>query len=294
MYSVSIIGPGRVGKALFNSLPRSMYRVDWLVVRDKAAWLEQNRQFEGEANLVDIGDLDQIDSDIVLFTTQDSKIAEAVSEVGPLIKARCIAAHTSGSTSSSVLEPLRRDGVFIGSLHPLVSVRSTVSELNVFDGAYFCLEGDHEFTEVATKIVNDLGGIPFSIDTESKTLYHAAAVMACGHLVALIEASTRVMQQSIPDEAFARMILGPLIRSTIAGLHDGSFSQALTGPFARADSETISRHVTALQRLDDRRLLEIYAVLGLRSATIASGVSADANALDEIRRELMMAISNSE
>lgn len=294
MYSVTIIGPGRVGKALSTSLPSSKYRVDLLVPRNKVEWLEQNKQFEAVGMLVKIGELDEIDSDIVLFTTQDNQIDRAVTEFGPLITGDCVVAHTSGSLSSSVLEPLRRTGLSIGSIHPLVSVRTAQTGSNIFEGAYFCLEGDAEFTDLATIIARDLGGIPFSIDTGSKSLYHAAAVMACGHLVALIEASTRVMQQSVPDEAFARQILEPLIRSTVKGLSEGSFSEALTGPFARADVETISRHLPALKGLDDHQLLEIYALLGLRSAKIASEGGANEDALNAIRRELLMALSKSE
>ena len=39
--------------------------------------------------------------------------------------------------------------------------------------------------EAAKKIVDALGGKSFSIETKYKTLYHASAVTACGHLVAV-------------------------------------------------------------------------------------------------------------
>ncbi len=123
MYSVTIVGPGRMGKALFNALPSSKYRIDSLVARDKDNWLRSNDQFSKFENVTDIREIGEVNSDIVLITTQDTQIENAVRDVGPLIAGNCIVAHTSGSLSSAVLEPLRRDGIAVGSIHPLVSVR---------------------------------------------------------------------------------------------------------------------------------------------------------------------------
>ncbi len=68
----------------------------------------------------------------------------------------------------------------------------------------------------------------------------------------------------------------------------------LTGPFARADAETVSRHLAALKEVADGQLLEIYSILGLRSVKIAGEAGVDSGSLDRIRQELMMAISESE
>jgi len=47
-------------------------------------------------------------------------------------------------------------------------------------GRLLCLEGDDEAMRVARRIVRDLGGRSFMIDSTKKALYHAAAVMSSG------------------------------------------------------------------------------------------------------------------
>jgi predicted short-subunit dehydrogenase-like oxidoreductase (DUF2520 family) len=81
-------------------------------------------------------------------------------------------------------------------------------------------------------------------------------------------------------------VLLPLLRSTLENLSAQAPSRALTGTFARADVETVRRHLAALegQRLPDA--LAVYALLGRHSLRLAAERGAEAESLGEIERAL--------
>ncbi|MEP6945788.1 MAG: Rossmann-like and DUF2520 domain-containing protein [Acidobacteriota bacterium] len=289
MHSVTIIGIGRVGSALAMSLPPTKYRIDSLVVRDRLGFASLNPGFGRRAAVVTAEDLSEINSSIIFITTQDREIKGVVQTIGPLIGGECCVFHTSGALSSDILDPLRKRGAWVGSVHPLVSVSGSADKAEPFEGVYFGIEGDPEAVAIANTVALDLGGTPFSIETSRKALYHASAVMACGHLVALLDASFELMANCGPDPTTARELLMPLVESTIANLSRQSPEAALTGPFARVDIETIDRHLDQLESDPDREMLDIYLVLGERSLDLALRQGADQARVAEVRKRLSMA-----
>ena len=102
-----------------------------------------------------------------------------------------IALHTSGALSAEVLGPLREKGWHTGSIHPLISVTDRTE--GGLEGAVWSVEGDNAALRVAKSIVRDLGGKSFSIRSEDKPLYHAAAVMASGNVVALFDVALEML-----------------------------------------------------------------------------------------------------
>ncbi|MEO7539405.1 MAG: DUF2520 domain-containing protein, partial [Pyrinomonadaceae bacterium] len=181
MVRISIVGIGRVGGAIALSLPRDKYSIENLIYRGSQDAAEEINNGGGRvANVVALDELPAIASDIIFITTQDSEISSVAVELANKIKAGAIVYHTSGSLSSAVLEPLRTIGCKTGSIHPLVSIsRSEVGPVR-FRNAFFCVEGGPDAVDTGKQVVLDLGGRPFSLDTKFKTLYHAAAVTACG------------------------------------------------------------------------------------------------------------------
>jgi predicted short-subunit dehydrogenase-like oxidoreductase (DUF2520 family) len=291
MRSVAIIGVGRVGGALALSLPREKYRVTALISREWTdAVIALGEGIEG-ARLLPPDDLASgLQTDVVFFTTQDSELREAVAEYRGFMTGS-IVFHTSGSTPSSVLEPLREGGNRIGSLHPLVSISSPELGPERFPGAYICVEGDAEAVQVGREIVRDVGGKPFCIETRFKTLYHAAAVTACGHLVALFDAAVEMMTDCGLSTEESTEILLPLVASTVSNLEEQSTAKALTGTFARADSETFTRHLAALNEIGSDELLEIYLLLGERSLELAAKAGVNAERIEKMRSKVAVAKS---
>ncbi len=291
MVSVSIVGVGRVGGAIALSLPASKYSIENLVFRGDSNVSSIAASISPQPVLSTLDDLAAISSDVVFITTQDSHIVPVAKELAGKLRNTPIVFHTSGSYSSSVLDDLKAVGCETGSLHPLVSISRAELGPVRFPDAYFCVEGSGRAVEMGRTIVADLGGRPFSIDTKFKTLYHAAAVTACGHLVALFDAAVEMMTKCGLSADESKSILLPLVVSTVQNLGDETTAAALTGTFARADIETFTRHLTALNENVSDDLLEIYLLLGERSLELAARQGVSPERIDTLRTKVSIAKS---
>lgn len=291
MVTVSIIGIGRVGGALALSLPAEEFRVDTLVARRVEQAESIASRLASMPRVLPCSEFASIRSDIVLITTQDQHIAAVCRDLAKSFTYEPIVYHTSGSYPSTILSALADRGCETGSLHPLVSISSPELGPERFPGAYFCVEGSEKAVNTGLQIVRSLGGKPFSIDTRYKTLYHAAAVTACGHFVALMDAAIEIMSKCgiSPDDA--KTILMPLVRSTVDNLAEQGTADALTGTFARADTETLTRHLTALNENVSEDLLEIYLLLGERSLELAAKRGVANDRIESMRTKVAIAKS---
>lgn len=232
-------------------------------------------------------------SDTLFITTPDDEIesvAKALAAALPKEKrgARTVL-HASGALASTILQPLRKVGFRTGSMHPLVAVSDSVSSAESFRNAYFCLEGERRAVQVARSLVSDLGAKSFSIAARDKALYHAAAVVASGHTVALFDISTEMLEACGLAEREARAVLLPLIKSTLDNLSRREPARALTGTFARADAATVRKHLAALRALQSSAPLAAYILLGQRSLHLAKKAGGQADAINEISLALKRA-----
>ena len=129
------------------------------------------------------------------------------------------------------------------ALHPLVALPDAeTGAARLADGAWFAVAGD----PLVEAVVADLGGQAFMVADEDRTRYHAAAVIASNHLVALLGQVERVAPEGVPLEAFLALVRGTV--DNVAALGPAA---ALTGPVARGDWATVEAHLAALP--DDER-----------------------------------------
>lgn len=294
MRSISIIGIGRAGGALAIALQDAGYAIDLLVHRGVETVERIAPRLSPVPKLSDINSIPQIISDIVLITTADPDIKTVSDQLASVIPERAVVLHTSGSLSSEVLSELSSIGCPTGSMHPLVSISDALSGAGSFADAYFCVEGDPAALEAATAIVESLHGRSFSIKPELKSLYHAAAVTACGHLVALIDTAIEMLTECGIDRESAKDVLLPLIKSTIANLETQTPEQALTGSFARADAAAVERHLASMSENSPADVKDIYLLLGERSLKLAEKNGADASDVRRIRESISIAKGKSE
>jgi predicted short-subunit dehydrogenase-like oxidoreductase (DUF2520 family) len=228
-------------------------------------------------------------TDIVFITTPDDVIAATAARLAalppPSARGRVVL-HTSGALSSEVLAPLGARGFGVGSMHPLAAVSEAAAGAESLRRAFYCVEGDARASRVARRVVRDLGGRSFSIAARDKALYHAAAVMTAGHAVALFDAAARLLASCGLGEARARAVLLPLLASTLDNLSRQTPARALTGTFARADVDTVRKHLAALRETDVPGARDAYTLLGRLSLRLAAEHGADADALREIERAL--------
>jgi predicted short-subunit dehydrogenase-like oxidoreductase (DUF2520 family) len=132
-------------------------------------------------------------------------------------------------------------------------------------GGYWSVEGDKAALRLAKEIVRDLSGKSFSIRSEDKPLYHAAAVMVSGNVTALFDVALEMLVQCGLTRKTARDVLLPLIASTVHNLETMDPAEALTGTFSRGDVETVKRHLASLKQHKLADALDLYCLLGKRS-----------------------------
>jgi len=101
----------------------------------------------------------------------------------------------------------------------------------------------------------------FPLKSDKKGLYHAATVMACNNLVALLAMSKQMLTEAGIDAAQQELILNPLVRQTVDNyLNNSDPADSLTGPISRGDETTVATHLNALSSNPQWR--GAYTVLG--------------------------------
>ncbi len=289
---ISIIGVGKLGGALAIALSRKDFEVENLFARNSQNANKIAELTESKPRIRPSEEFKEISSDVILITTQDFEIKNVAEKLKNSLHNQPIVFHTSGSLSSEILRDLKNIGCRVGSIHPLVSISDARLGAERFADAYFCVEGDEEATEVGEQIVEQLGGKSFSITAEYKTLYHAAATAACGHLVALIDVAIEMLTKCGLETENAQKILLPLIKSTVENLETQSTTEALTGTVARADIKTLENHLKTLEKNASKEALEVYLQLAARSVHLAERQGANALNLKKIRGKLLLAKNN--
>lgn len=280
------MGAGRLGTALGLALAARGYSIEAVVTQHKSRARARARLFRTKPLALSSAEIDHLPaSELLIISTPDDVIHEAAARIASAIKkrnARRTALHTSGALSSDELKSLREVGFQTGSMHPLVAVSEPLAGAESLRRAFFCIEGERRAVSAARRIVRSLGARSFSVNTKEKALYHAAAVTASGHMVALFDIATEMLARCGINEREARAILIPLVQSTLNNLSEQEAARALTGTFARADVATVRRHLEAIQRQNLPQALTAYTLLGERSLQLAKKRGAESKALEAI------------
>lgn len=276
--SIAIIGPGRLGTALALSLKQSGYNIAEIISRREslaAAGRVARKVGASGAHTQNA----RLDADFIWFCLPDSKIAQAAREFSDRTWRGKVALHSSGVLASDVLEPLRKRGASIASLHPLMTfVKGSTPDLS---GVMFAAEGDAAALRVARRIARDLGGEMVRLRKQEKVAYHAFATMICPLLVSLLASAERAAGMAGVTRTQARRRMLPIIQQTLRNYLRLGPEKAFTGPVARGDVATIKLHLDALAKLPNAR----NAYLALAQAAIEYLPSRN-------RRELMKLLGN--
>jgi predicted short-subunit dehydrogenase-like oxidoreductase (DUF2520 family) len=192
-----------------------------------------------------------LEVDLVLLCVPDDAIAEVALGLPP--RSNWVVAHVAGSRGLDVLAPHPR----VASLHPLAALRTPELGAQRLRGAVFCVEGD----DLVREVVDSLGGRIIEVPSARRALYHAAAVAAANHLVALmaqVDVLARSCGLSLSDFA-------PLAAQALDDVVAVGPAAALTGPATRGDQGTLAAHLIAVP--DDER--ELFATLSARARRLA-------------------------
>jgi predicted short-subunit dehydrogenase-like oxidoreductase (DUF2520 family) len=188
------------------------------------------------------------EADLVILAVPDDAIGPVAASLRLYSGQTLI--HTSGLLGAEVLEPALAAGSYIGAFHPLVSftldVERSVAGLK---GATVAIEGDDAVIGLLADLAEAIAGVPVRLPRGTKPAYHAAAVLASGGMIALLDAIVTLGAAAGLDERGSVAVYGRLMEQTLANARAIGVDAALTGPITRGDAGTVEAHLEALRRL---------------------------------------------
>jgi predicted short-subunit dehydrogenase-like oxidoreductase (DUF2520 family) len=260
---VAIVGAGNLASALAVALREAGYGIDQIVSRGQASSLQRARTLarEVKASAVAVARA-RIRADVVWFCVPDGAIASAAASLTKAADWKGkVALHSSGALTSHELAVLQARGAAVASAHPLMTfVRGSRPSLA---GVPFAIEGDLKGAQAVRAIVRDLRGHPFSIRKDQKEAYHAWGMFASPLLTALLAATERVAVGAGVSRKAAKKRMLPILKQTLANYSRFGAPGAFSGPLARGDVATVSKHLKILHGMSGVR--EVYVALA-RSA----------------------------
>ena len=268
--SLAILGAGRVGRGVGKRLRELGWNIRSVAARSEASAKKAVRFIGAGQAQVGVSRL-ALDANVILLTVADDGIADVAKELADIAGEELrgkVVLHTSGALpASDVLGPLRAHGASVASMHPL----QTFSGVGVpaLEGKVFAIEGDEVAVRTARRIARALGGVPVSVSSEKKPLYHAAGAFASGLVLALEEAGVQTLMASGMKRREAVRALLSLSRQVLEHYEKWGPNVAWTGPLSRGDYQVVARHQAALQEAKPE-FLEAYQVLSRLAAQVLS------------------------
>jgi predicted short-subunit dehydrogenase-like oxidoreductase (DUF2520 family) len=280
--SLSIIGAGRVGRALGRRLRELGWTIGAVVTRSETSARKAVR-FIGAGHAHAFLTRQVVAAQVILVTTPDRSVAEVAEELARIgaeeLRGKVVL-HSSGALSSRVLDPVKKCGAAVGSMHPL----QTFSGVGVppLEGKVFAIEGDTPAVRMARQIARSLGAVPVRIDGAKKPLYHAAGALAAGNVLALMEAATRLMTAAGMKRREAMRALLPLTRQVLENFERLGPRAAWTGPLSRGDYGVVAAHMEAVKDFPPEFAETYQAVNCLAARVLAQDSAAMLAELDKV------------
>lgn len=285
MTTVSFIGGGKLGTTLAHALAHCGYDlkavsdVTLRAARESVRIIGKGRAFTDNVRTAG-------DSDIVYLCVPDRDlpdVAAALASSSLDWKGRTVF-HTSGLTSSHVLDPLRRAGARAASFHPIQTFARKEADPSLFRGAYFGIEGDPAAVRTARGIIRRLGGKAILVNEKDKALYHAGCYVCGAGVPAIIYTASQILGKvGLEADLVARM-LTPFAIRCLQNIKTLGIKTAFTGPFARGDVGTVRTHFKVLPEKGVAR--KMYLALSQASFESAGGERIPAKAARELKRLL--------
>lgn len=262
MQTINIIGAGRVGQTLgFLWHAHEVFAVGAVCATqiDHASVAVQFIKAGVPCEMVDA-----LSADVWLLTCPDDDLRDCCETLAArgAFTTGSIVLHCSGALSAvEVLQSAADCGAHIASVHPIKSFAAPELAVHNFAGTFCGVEGDAAALAILKPVFAAIGAVCFDVQSNSKTLYHAASVIACNYLVALQEVSIQTFAQAGVPREQAMAILQPLVSATVGNIFKVGTHAALTGPIARGDMAVVGKQIDALHdwREDYAQLYEQLA-----------------------------------
>lgn len=275
MYTVNVIGCGKVGKTLAALIHQmGAGKIQDLYSRSPSSAYAAVA-FIGAGHVAhDLASMRM--ADIWVIAVPDSQISSVCTALAiatdkitaPLLNIP-VAFHCSGFESSALLEPLRSKGYGIASLHPVMSFADPSLSVKIFKGTPCAIEGDALSAEILGKWVDQIGGKAFELTASKKGLYHAAAVFSSNLNVVLQAIAIEAWQASGLGQDVITELHAALLHATTQNVLEMGPAQALTGPAARGDERVVRLQHEIVQHWHPEAA-QAYELLSKLAARLAS------------------------
>jgi predicted short-subunit dehydrogenase-like oxidoreductase (DUF2520 family) len=258
--TVAIVGAGSLATFLAVALNDTGFTITEIVARDTPKSLRRARALAAKVGARTVtAHSAALDAALLWFCVPDREIRGGASGLAVHLAGRAaahkknrvpnrvhFAFHSSGALLSRELEPVRKAGIAIASVHPLMTfVPGTHPSLT---GVPFAMEGDAAATRVARQIVRKLGGESFTLPASRKAAYHAWATLASPLLLAFLVTLEEAARAAGFTRRDARRKSLPIIRQTLANYSRLGPAPSFSGPLVRGDADTVARHLAVLKK----------------------------------------------
>jgi predicted short-subunit dehydrogenase-like oxidoreductase (DUF2520 family) len=282
---IGIVGAGAVGTALGVALSRAGWPIHAVASRDPGrrerfrSLVDVTRVFADPEPILD-------EVELIILAVPDDAVASLARSLRMYGGQAMI--HTSGALGAEVLDPAMAAGTQVGAFHPLVAFADTERAVAALHGATVAIEGDDQLAAMLADMAEAIGATPVRLAPGSKAAYHAAAVLAAGGVIALLDAIAELGRVAGLDEAGSLAIYGPLIEGTLGNARALGIRAALTGPMTRGDVGTLEAHLSTLG-IHAPRVLDLYVAAARREVDMAEERGALAPEASKKMRELLSA-----
>lgn len=259
-----ILGRGRVGRGLHRSLGES----------DSVSAELGGRPWAPDAIA---------GADVVVIAVSDDAIRSVSEDIAPHLAKGTVVLHCAGARGSDELAACEARGARVGVMHPLVSFPSARTTPSLH-GTTFVVTGGRAAIRASRAIASACGASTV-VASPGDPAYHAAAAMAANGAVGLAFASVEVLIRLGFERRAAERAIGGLLRTVGENVQRLGLPDALTGPVARGEPDTIARHRTGLRRVHRGALSAYDAILPVivRCARAAGLSKRKASAILDLR-----------
>jgi predicted short-subunit dehydrogenase-like oxidoreductase (DUF2520 family) len=255
--SIAMMGAGNLGTALALSLREAGYPIESVIAR-RGKSLTRAKRLARQIGASAVLGGEEVRARVLWLCVPDSEIARVALSLAEKFQGKGkIVLHSSGALGSEILEPLRRKGAAVASVHPLMTFvkRSRPSLV----GVSFAIEGDPVAVRAARGIVHDLGSESCAISQREKNAYHAWGTFASPLLTALLATTERVAGLAGVGRKAARQRMLPILLQTVRNYGTLGAAAGFSGPIVRGDLETVWRHLEVLRTASIPR--QVYLAL---------------------------------
>jgi predicted short-subunit dehydrogenase-like oxidoreductase (DUF2520 family) len=276
--TVGIISAGRVGTALGVALERAHHVVGACSAVSVAS--RKRAQQRLPDTLVLPPQEVAARAELLLLAVPDAELATLISGLAAThaVRPGAIVAHTSGANGIGILAPLAEQGCVPLAIHPAMTFTGSDEDIaRLPDTCFGITAADEVGYAIAQSLVLEIGGEPFRVREDARTLYHAALAHASNHVVTVVLDAVEALrgalwgqellgQELVGDEpgGIAERVIAPLARASVDNaLQRGQ--AALTGPVARGDASAIAGHLGALKEVNSE-LAQAYRTSSMRTA----------------------------